>query len=718
MNGIQGGGVGGNSSGVIQKDSLLDFPIVGNPSVLYIALNSNIMYFWDINTNTYVPISNGANENLRGGHDASSNLFPFAGGSGISGAIAKGDYWYVTVADVLGGQDVVVGSSITALVDEPAQIASNWLIIIDSVASVFGRIGNVVAQSGDYTINQITNGLSNALPESNIFVGNALNKANAVLPNNAFNQTFETLNSEIKMDGIASVGTSNNIPKANRVHPSDTSKQNIISTPTTNNLVSVNNVGQVIDSGLSVSTISSTSSDTTLLTSKATQAAIANAITSNESLRGGYNASSNVFPINGGTGTGDAINAGDYWYITVAGTLGSEKVVVGSSITALVDTPGQTANNWLIIINAVDSVYGRTGQIVAQNGDYTISQITNGLSNVLSSANIFVGNALNISTGVPMSADATISNTGAVTIANNAVTNTKLNTMATNTLKGNNTAATANPIDLTSTEITAMLNTVVGDTGLGGTKGLAPAPAAGDAVANKYLKANGTWQAPFTAKQPKITRFTASGTWTPDPTASYVSIQCQGAGGGSSTVTSVAGGIAISTSGGAGSYLEAIFPSQSTAKTVTVGTSAIGAPGGTSSVATLISTPGGNFGAGIATGIIAATTVGGTTGVAVANSAVLTTGTLISEQIGQGVSRALVIAITNSTTSLRIIPNGGNSPLGQGGIGGSSFGATTATGGSGTGFGSGAGGASFVGVGTALGVAGQGGIVIITEYYY
>lgn len=35
--------------------------------------------------------------------------------------------------------------------------------------------------------------------------------------------------------------------------------------------------------------------------------------------------------------------------------------------------------------------------------------------------------------------------------------------------------------------------TLVGDSGSGGTKGLVPAPAAGDAAANKYLKANGTW---------------------------------------------------------------------------------------------------------------------------------------------------------------------------------------------------------------------------------
>lgn len=43
---------------------------------------------------------------------------------------------------------------------------------------------------------------------------------------------------------------------------------------------------------------------------------------------------------------------------------------------------------------------------------------------------------------------------------------------------------------------TALLSTMVGDTGSGGTKGLVPAPAAGDAAAGKFLKADGTFALP------------------------------------------------------------------------------------------------------------------------------------------------------------------------------------------------------------------------------
>ena len=48
----------------------------------------------------------------------------------------------------------------------------------------------------------------------------------------------------------------------------------------------------------------------------------------------------------------------------------------------------------------------------------------------------------------------------------------------------------------TPTQVTAALDAFVGDSGSGGTKGLVPAPASGDAAANKFLKANGTWEAP------------------------------------------------------------------------------------------------------------------------------------------------------------------------------------------------------------------------------
>lgn len=84
----------------------------------------------------------------------------------------------------------------------------------------------------------------------------------------------------------------------------------------------------------------------------------------------------------------------------------------------------------------------------------------------------------------------------ALTIANDAVTNAKLANMAAGTYKMRVTASTGDPEDATAAQATAGLNAMVGDSGSGGTKGLVPAPAAGDAAAGKFLKADGTWVAP------------------------------------------------------------------------------------------------------------------------------------------------------------------------------------------------------------------------------
>jgi hypothetical protein len=75
----------------------------------------------------------------------------------------------------------------------------------------------------------------------------------------------------------------------------------------------------------------------------------------------------------------------------------------------------------------------------------------------------------------------------------NVITNSNLAQMPANTILGNNTGSTANAADLTATQVTAMLNPFVGDTGSGGTQGLVPAPAAGTRAAGDFLSANGTW---------------------------------------------------------------------------------------------------------------------------------------------------------------------------------------------------------------------------------
>lgn len=69
-------------------------------------------------------------------------------------------------------------------------------------------------------------------------------------------------------------------------------------------------------------------------------------------------------------------------------------------------------------------------------------------------------------------------------------------TLATNRVLGRLTAGAGAVEELTGTQLTGILDDVVGDSGSGGTKGLVPAPGAGDAAAGKFLKADGTFAVP------------------------------------------------------------------------------------------------------------------------------------------------------------------------------------------------------------------------------
>jgi hypothetical protein len=81
----------------------------------------------------------------------------------------------------------------------------------------------------------------------------------------------------------------------------------------------------------------------------------------------------------------------------------------------------------------------------------------------------------------------------ATTIANNAVSFAKFVAAGSAGFVG--ATGAGNYEHRTPTQVTAALDAFTGDSGAGGVKGLVPAPAAGDAAANKFLKADGTWTA-------------------------------------------------------------------------------------------------------------------------------------------------------------------------------------------------------------------------------
>jgi len=116
-------------------------------------------------------------------------------------------------------------------------------------------------------------------------------------------------------------------------------------------------------------------------------------------------------------------------------------------------------------------------------------------------------------TGDVTAGPATGASTIAATIAADAVTYSKMqNVVANNVFLGNNSGAGAIVDELTVTEATAMLNDFVGDSGAGGTKGLVPAPASGDAAAGKYLDSDGAWTVPPTGSGEANTASNLTGT--------------------------------------------------------------------------------------------------------------------------------------------------------------------------------------------------------------
>jgi hypothetical protein len=176
----------------------------------------------------------------------------------------------VSVAGKIGGVfgiNVEIGDTLYCIVNNSvsgtqASVGSNWTIVqtnidgavvgptssTDKAITRFNSTTGKVVQNSLATIDDngsvnIPSGQSykingNALAKSDIGLGNVPNtdctNANNITSNTntAFNKNFETSSSNIQMDGVASVGSSSNIARADHIHPSDTSKLNTNSVST------------------------------------------------------------------------------------------------------------------------------------------------------------------------------------------------------------------------------------------------------------------------------------------------------------------------------------------------------------------------------------------------------------------------------------------------------------------------------------------------------
>ncbi len=337
--------------------------------------------------------------------------------------------------------------------------------------------------------------------------------------------------------------------------------------------------------------------------------------------------------------------------------------------------------NWVASTETY-AVPGTAGNVMKSDGTNWISSADT--PGTLATNHIFVGNGSNVATDVAMSGDATIVASGALTIANNAVTNAKAAQMATLTIKGNNTGGTANSIDLTVAQVNAMLGVVASSF---------------NAISIQRITAAG------------------AGTYTPTAGMKYVIVCAQAAGGGGGGVpTSSAVQFCIAQGGYGGEYIEALFQASD------IGASkpyVVGAKGAKGAAGSNNGTAGGNttfntswiITTGGTLGVTGATAAGSQfflpQGVPVSGGSVAT-GSLIKQVAGggNGVAFALVAQAQSSS--------GGNS--GSGYQGGAAKVATSAAGANAT-LGAGGGGAiTYNAAGAFAGGDGGDGFITFIEF--
>lgn len=159
--------------------------------------------------------------NDRGSYNASSNLFPTTGGSGTSGAIMKGDIWFVSVAGTLGGKAVSVGDSFRALTNTPGQTAGNWSVLSSNIGYVPANDNDVVHKLG--SINESITGtktFNGGVVVNNPGIGNALDVINTgigvgLFGNNTSSGSWSTFNSFTGSTGDLMRFTKNSVLTAN-----------------------------------------------------------------------------------------------------------------------------------------------------------------------------------------------------------------------------------------------------------------------------------------------------------------------------------------------------------------------------------------------------------------------------------------------------------------------------------------------------------------------
>lgn len=135
----------------VQPAGLSGYELLSNKATDFTTIN-NTLYPTVQAVNTAINTAVTGLLDYRGSYDASANLFPATGGSGILGAILSWDFWICSVAGTLGGTPVTLGDLIIAIVDTPWQTAGNW----DLIENTLGYTPENVANKENTTIDTNT----------------------------------------------------------------------------------------------------------------------------------------------------------------------------------------------------------------------------------------------------------------------------------------------------------------------------------------------------------------------------------------------------------------------------------------------------------------------------------------------------------------------------------------------------------------------------------
>src|SRR5215475_4285371 len=418
-----------------------------------------------------------------------------------------------------------------------------------------------------------------------------------------------------------------------------------------------------------------------------------------------------VSSVFGRTGAVVAV-ANDYSFSQISGIVGPAQLPVftASAVGAAPASGGGTTNflradgTWAAPATAaapVTSVFGRSGAIVAASGDYSFSLISGTAAPaqlpLFSAASNGIVAASGGGTANFLRADGSWSPPPG------------LSAIPADTVVGNPTGASATPVAVTQSQLTALVNQFTSITA-----GTVPASGGGTST---FLRADGTWAVTVPQLKLSIQKFTTTGstTYTPPAGLQWAIVESVGGGGGGGSATASATGFALGGGGGGSGGLSRVLLTAAqigASQTVTVGAGGgTSGNGGASSFGTLCIADGGGGGASNA----GAGTNSGQPGSAGTTHATAFPGLFLSGNPGNPGTCWLAPA---TLPLLAYGGNGGVSPAG-GGSGLGSAGANSAAAGVvGVAGGGGGGGVIHNVITTAGGGGGGAGYVLVTEYSF